>query len=249
MRTAVKLVTLMGNTLVPMAARIQATQPANLIAYWKLGETSGTTADDSSATAADGVYSGTYTLGQPGIGDGSLSTSFTPTTGRVSLAANIATLDTPFDPLAGTLLAWGQVSGAGVWTDATSRFMVELGVDANNRVYLYKDNAGNNIVTGVYTAGGTAKQVSLTGFSPLTFFSLAITWDKTADAVKFYVNGVQQGATQTGLGVWVGSLSGSFSALGAFASTGGAPWSGNLAQIAAWKVALTATEVASIGIL
>lgn len=54
MRTAVKLVTLMNNLLVPMSARIPATQPANLIAYWKLGETSGTTADDSSATGADG---------------------------------------------------------------------------------------------------------------------------------------------------------------------------------------------------
>ena len=54
MRTAVKLVTMMNNLLVPMSARIPATQPANLIAYWKLGETSGTAADDSSATGADG---------------------------------------------------------------------------------------------------------------------------------------------------------------------------------------------------
>lgn len=96
MRTAMKLL-LMGNQLVPIATRILATQAANLIGVWKLGEPTGTTATDSSPTGANGVYSGTYTLDQPGIGDSSRATSFDGTSGRVSLAATLATLDTPFD--------------------------------------------------------------------------------------------------------------------------------------------------------
>lgn len=246
MRTAVKLVTMMNNLLVPMSARIPATQPANLIAYWKLGETSGTTADDSSATGADGVYSGTYTLGQTGIGDGSLSTLFAG--GRVSLAANIATLDTPFDPLAGTIFCWAKISAVGAWTDGVARIIFELGADASNRVFLYKNSGSNNLST-QYSAGGvlqTPQQVT----STTGWFSVALTWNKTADQVIAYFNGVQIGATLTGLGVWVGSLSSGLSAISDYTSAGSANnWTGNIAHVAAWKVALTAAEVASISIL
>lgn len=246
MRTAVKLVTLMGNTLVPMAARIQATQPANLIAYWKLGETSGTTADDSSATGADGVYSGTYTLNQTGIGDYSRSTLFAG--GRVSLAANIATLDTPFDPLAGTIFCWAKISAVGVWTDGTSRIIFELGADANNRVFIYKNSVSNNLSL-QYIASGAAKTPQQST-STTNWFSCAMTWDKTADQVIGYFNGVQVGSVLNGLSSWTGSLASGLSAIADYTSAGSANnWTGNLAHVAAWEVALTAAEIASISIL
>lgn len=247
MRTAVKLVTMMNNLLVPMSARIPATQPANLIAYWKLGETSGTTADDSSATGADGVYSGTYTLGQTGIGDGSLSTLFTPTTGRVSLAATIATLDTPFDGAEGTLFAWAKVNAAGVWSDGASRFIASLGFNASNRIFLNKTQFAN-LATGTYVAGGTTEQITIST-STTAWFSIAVTWKKAAEEVKCYFNGAQNGATAGTLGVWTGALASGSSAIGDSTSAGGVGWSGNIAHVAAWKVALTAAEIASIGIL
>lgn len=246
MRTPVKLETVLSPTPEAMANKIATTQAANLIGYWPLGETSGTTADDVSATNADGTYTGTITLAQPGIGDGSLSTNFGG--GRVSLATNLAALNTAMDKTQGTLFTWVRVTNASVWTDAVSRFMIELGADANNRVFMNK-SATNNTFTLVHVAGGTTKQITIL-LPLLDWFSVALTWDKAADQVKGYVNGIQNGSTATGLGVWTGNLASGFSAIAEFNSAGTSnSWSGYLAHVALWKVALTAAEVARIGIL
>lgn len=231
----------------PISARIFGTQPANIIGYLPLGDPSGTNADDISSTNADGTYTGTFTLAQAGIGDGSRSTLFGG--GRVSLATNLAALNTAMDKTQGTIFAWGKVSGAGVWTDGVSRFLIELGADANNRVFMTK-NTGSNLLSIVHVAGTTTKQIDVNTSTTLNWFSVALTWDKAADQVKAYFNGVQSGSTLTGLGVWVGSLSSTFSAIAEFNSAGTSnSWSGNLAHVAIWKIALTATEVARIGIL
>lgn len=65
-----------GEHITPMAQRILAIKQSNLIGYWKLDETTGTTVRDSSPTGANGTYAGTFTLNQAGIGDGSKAVSF-----------------------------------------------------------------------------------------------------------------------------------------------------------------------------
>lgn len=242
MRTAVKLVTLMGNQLVPMSARIPATQAANLIAYWKLGETSGTTAADSSATGADGVYTGTYTLGQTGIGDGSLSTLFAG--GRVSLAANLGLLNTAFLPSKGTLLAALKVTNAGIWTDGVARQAVCIGADASNRIDIIKRlQALDNSISVRYRAGATSKQFDFT-LSTLNWFQLCITWDSTVPSYQAYLNGSPATAL-AGATTWSGSLASTFTAIADRDSAGSAgSWAGYMAQVALWKVALTPSEVA-----
>lgn len=231
-----------------ITSRILKTQAANLIAYWRLGELSGTTATDSSPTAADGTYAGTFTLAQPGIGDGSLSTLFDGTSGLVSLATNLATLDTPFDGAEGSLVCWGKVSSAGVWTDAAFHVLSALGADASNRVLLYKPNTDNTL-TWLYASGGTGNTATITA-SPTGWFSIGITWSKSNNRVRRYYNGVQQGANLTGLGVWAGALASAWSAIGSQSSlSASSQWSGNLAHNAAWKAELTAAEMLSIGLL
>ena len=54
--------------------------------YWTLGDTSGTTAADSSGNAHPGTYSGTFTLNQLGPETGTLATRFDPT-GLASVAS------------------------------------------------------------------------------------------------------------------------------------------------------------------
>ena len=229
---------------IPMATRISAL--SNVIGYWKEDEPTGIAAADSSGTGANGVYSGAFTLDQTGIGDGSKSTLFSG--GRISLAATLGALNAVFDPLKGTIFCWAKVANAGVWTDGVSRILIELGADANNRVFLFKNNT-NNIITCNHIAGGTTKQGAL-AFSSLNWFSTAMTWDKAADQMKFYVNGVQQGATLTGLGVWVGTLNSGFSAIADFTSAGSANGhSGNEAHVMVRNVVSTPEEMAYIGIL
>lgn len=231
------------NTII---TRILKTQFASLVGYWQLGELSGTTAIDSSNTAANGTYAGTVTLAQAGIGDGSLSALFAG--GRVDLSSVTAAIDTAIgDKSKGTLFSWVKVANAGVWTDATIRGIMHIGVDANNRFFINKNNTSNEIAFS-HRAGGTVKTVTTT-FSATTFFSVALTWDKVADEVKAYVNGAQVGTTQTTLGVFAGTLTNGFSAIGDSSSAGSQPFSGSIAHSTLWKVALTPAEILALGVL
>lgn len=224
--------------------RILSTQSSNLIGYWKDDENIGSTAKDSSATAADGAYGGTVTLGQPGIGDDSLSTLYGG--GRISLATPISTLNSAFVTTLGTLFCCARIINPSVWIDATTRVAFEIGADANNRVFLSKLNTNNTLQIS-HRAGGTVKSASVTT-STTDWFSFGMTWDKANDQVIGYFNGAPMGAAVTGLGIWTGSLSSSFTAIGDFNSAGGgAPWSGYLGPVAAWKTALTAGEMARLG--
>lgn len=248
MRTAVKLLTVIGGQRAPMSARILGTQAANLIGYWKLSEPSGATADDVSTTNADGTYSGTYTLAQTGIGDGLMSTLFDGTTGRVSLTTPLTSIDTAIgDKSKGTMFAWVKVANVGVWSDATIRGIFHLGADASNRFFINKNNTSNEIAFS-HRAGATVKTVTTT-LSTTSFFSVGLTWDKVADEVKAYVNGAQVGTTQTALGVFAGTLASWFSAIADSSSAGSQPFSGYLAHVGVWKVALTAAEMLSISVL
>jgi hypothetical protein len=126
--------------------------------------------------------------------------------------------------------------------------MIYLAVDANNRVSLVKSNS-NNEVDYLYVAGGTSKTGGVTSFSPTTYFHVAMTWSKSADAVKFYVGGVQSGATATGLGVFAGSLATTTTLIGAISQAPANVWNGLMADGAVFNRALSASEVLSAATL
>lgn len=241
---AAKLLLIQQSASLQQRALILGTQAANLIFFTPLGETSGTAADDVSATNADGAYAGTYTLDQTGIGDGSRSTLFAG--GRVSLAANLAALSAVFSGDKGTALIWGKVSAAGVWTDGTARVLLNIGADAGNRIFINK-SATNNQIDVSHRGGGTARNVNI-ATSTTGFFVVGITWDRSgANEFKAYYNGTQSGSTQTALGTFTGSLAAGFSAIGDLTSSGSVnSFSGNLAHMALWKTPLTAGEMAAL---
>ena len=225
--------------------KIKALSP---IAYWPLAEASGTTIVDESGNGRNGAYraSGEPLLGQTGIGDGRTAALFDGSNdyGNIYSAAFAAAFNGP----EGTAAVWGQVSAAAVWTDAATRRLLSLRVDANNRVLLEKSST-NNQVTGFYIAGGTSKSVVFTTSAPTTWFHFAITWSKSADQVKVYFNGAQVGATQTGLGVWAGSLDSANTTCGATDTTGGNPWKGYEAHVAVWGGALSAAQIATLAVV
>ena len=237
-----------GNILVSMSNRILTTQPTNLIGYWPLQETSGTAADDVSVTNANGTYSGSFSLNQPGIGDGSRSVFLTDAAGRVSLATPLASLDAVMNKTLGTLFCWGKIINVAEWSTGNARRLVNLGADASNRILLARSTT-NNLLTADYRAGGVVLSRTITSGS-LDWFSIGLTWNKAADQAIAYYNGAQAGAILTGLGVWAGALASSFSAIGDISSAGtGNCWSDSEAHVALWKTALTAAEMARIGVL
>lgn len=231
-----------GATSPTLANLITSTDPANLIAYWPLGDLTGTVADDP-VGGFDGAYAGTVTLAQPGIGDGSPSVLFGDDA-RVTLAAVIAALDTPFDPTLGTIAIACKVLNAAVWTDGVSRWPMTFGADANNRVRLNKPTTNNTFAFN-YVAGGTFETRNH-AFSSTSWFLAVMTWSTAADRVRMYINRTLL-QTSTTLGTWVGAIVTGVSAIGGQTPTDTATnWSGWLAHACLWKSELTLEQIQRI---
>ena len=215
------------------------------IAYWPMAETSGTTMLDASGNSRDGAYkgSGEPLLGQIGIGDGRNAPLFDGTDDFAN--AFSVSLQGAFSGVAGTIAQWAKVSAVGVWTDGTTRRSLQFQVDANNLVRFGRGTVNNQFV-GAYTAAGTTKSVVVTTAAPVGWVHWAITWDAGADEVKVYMAGAQTGTTQTGLGIWAGSLATTTTAIGANSTSGANPWAGYVAHTAVWTSALNATQILSL---
>lgn len=233
--TATAQPTYLGNFL--------AVDPSHLVALWVLAETGGTTAADSSGNAHSGTYSGP-TLNATTFTDGSPAPSFDGVNDFVNVYSS--GLASAFNANEGTLFLWGKVSGAGIWTDATSRFLATFRADANNRVVIQRTTTNNTLAL-LYQAGGTSKQISSTALGGNTgYFSAAITWSKSADQVIAYTNGTQTGSTLTGLGTWVGSLASGNTGIGANGIGLGSPWSGNLSYVALYSAAESSGNISTL---
>lgn len=213
------------------------------IAYWPLNETSGVTAACQVNAAQNGTYTG-VTLGQAGIGDGQTCPLFDGANDYADIQS--ATLASVFNGGEGSIVIWVKVSGAGVWTDGTTRFIMRIQPDPDNRVQMFR-NAANNTLAWLYRSGGTITQVKNAGYSAVNWFHLALTWAAVADEVKAYYNGTQAGATVNGLGVWAGVPS--LSVIGAATIPPINVWDGYLAHAAVWNRALTPAEIADLAVV
>lgn len=220
--------------------RVMGMRRSNLIAYWPLGDLSGSVATDASGNGRNGACTA-IALGQAGIGDGRASALFD---GSASYCNTFgAGLASAFSGQEGTLALWMRVANAGVWPDGTRRLAV-LMADASNRVIVQKAASGDLIVT--YIAGGITSERTVVG-SGTSWMHVAVTWSKSSGAsgeVRGFLNGAQVGATLTALGTFAGALS--VSILGASNTTPTNPWSGRLAHVGLWSAALTTTEVARL---
>lgn len=212
------------------------------LAYWPLAELSGATAIDESGNGRNGVYSG-VTLGAAGIGDGRTAAAFD---GNVSYC-NVygAGLAAAFSGAEGTIAAWFQVANAGVWTDGATHYCAQLQADANNLLYIRKQTTNNQLAF-VYAAGGTSKTVTVAAGGPTGWFHVALTWSKSADQMRAYINGTQASTTQIGLGTWAGALSSTKTVLGNSTTSATQAWSGPMSHAALWNSALNAVQITSL---
>lgn len=216
-------------------------EPDDLIGYWLLDESAGDTAEDSSGNDHAGAVNN-LTWGEDGIGDGGTAAAFNGGSSYVDVySTNLRDL---FDGDEGTLLAWARVSDSGVWTDGALRYVAFFMVDANN-VVLIRKSMTNNTLTFEYHAGGVTEFVNHSGMSTLGMMCLALTWSKTADIVRAYVDGVQVGTSST-LGTWAGTLASTKATWGANTTAPWEVWSGDIAHCALWKKALTPTQIGDL---
>jgi len=119
------------------------------VAYWRLGETSGTTAVDVIG-GANGTISGGVTLGQSGaLADADKAMAFDGTTGTILTAASITL------PVTCTLELWIKTTDARLNTTLLSnRFIVQdgiVGIFVNSSGGLFIDSyqGTNNVISSV----------------------------------------------------------------------------------------------------
>ncbi len=209
-----------------------------LIGYWPLSDLAGSVAVDESGNGRNGAYTNAIP-GAVGV-DGRSAGSFDGTGDVVSVFSSA--LAGAFNASEGTLAGWAQVSGSGVWTDATNRYIGFLSVDGSNQIYIRKGTT-NNQVAFVYLAGGTSKSFGAT-LSPTVYFHVAITWSVSVDQMKGYINGVQAGSTQTALGTWSGTLA--TATIGSSSTGGASSWSGNIQHPGLWTIPLSGEQIAAL---
>ena len=189
----------------------------------------------------NGTNAANVTVGAAAGGHLTNAYSFNGTANNVNIYSS--DLNSAFNPNEGTLVAWAKVSGAGVWTDATTRVVVQIQADSNNLVLLTRTATNNNLRV-QYKAGGTSSVIDNTSLGGNTgWIQTVITWSKSNDQVKMYLNGSQVGSTQTGLGIWVGNLLSTTAHIGTADSVPNNPWSGLINDVRLYTKALTAAEV------
>lgn len=203
----------------------------NPVAYWPFIESAGVNASDLSGNSLTATYTNCTlaNLAGPGASMG-MAPYFNGTTSFVQLPA--AGLNSVFNPLLVTISLWFYLNeswGAGV------RCMAQAGVDASNRLLLYK----NGTFPTVYrAAGGSNNQINLSA-PAAGWHHLLTTIDKGANQHYSYLDGAATGPTTTP-GTWAGTLANSWSQIGAVG--GSSNWLGWLQHIVLFNRVVSSAE-------
>lgn len=206
--------------------------------YWKLDETSGTTATDSSPNGRDGTYANGATLNQ---------TSLIPTEGTS------VDLDGTNDHVYYTLPA--SVTGdfsLEVWfnNDNYSNYPGLFGAWTANSNGNYGSNlqlsSGGSFDINIARNNFNFWEINVGGFGSISTgstYHVVLTVDDTNNEVKLYINGTQTGSTQTitnqvGLGA-----SGKKLVLGSVGAITTGGWNGRVDNFAVYTSVLSATRI------
>ena len=195
------------------------------VAYWPLNETVGATAADLTGNGHYGTYVGGCSQGATGIGDGETAVSFDGSTGHVTI---------PTTPEAGvgpwSAEAWFQTRNAGSQAGA----LLSSGA-------VYQPQIGTGMFAAL--AGGSGIQAGRETVATVTDGSWhygAITWTGGGAAPDFYVDGaLRTSATASATGAPIVTPS-------APLLVGATPYfGGQIAKVAVYNTALTASQVAN----
>ncbi|MCX4471599.1 NEW3 domain-containing protein [Micromonospora sp. NBC_01655] len=209
------------------AAQVLADKP---VGYWRLGEESGTSAEDSSGTGNRGAYTDAVTLGRPGALTGD------PDTAAELTGGHIAVPDSASVSVSGsfTLEAWVNLN------DVCGQYSVVEKYDAPAyNGYVLRVLPGGRI--NALTLGGAGQLASVEGqtvVTPDTWHHVAAVYD--GSTITVYLDGRLDGSAATKVNPTDGA--GSLK-LGARGDDAGTRLAGLLDEVAVYDHALTADEV------
>ncbi len=230
--------------------KILGTEAANLIGYWPMNEASGTNSDNAEGTAArDGTYTG-VTLGQTGIGDGNTCPLFDGANDFNNIAS--ASLGTAGISDNLTVALWAKVSGSGVWTDSTLRYMIRFTYSTtSDYISIIRSATNNRLQWSCEWGNGGAIAVLKNSVTETGWMHMAITINVGSDAVIAYYNGSPTGSPGSGL---ITQSDTTLDTLRTLISSDDVSspaniWDGWLAHAAIWTTVLTPAEIATLAVV
>lgn len=212
----------------PLVPYEQAVLSSNPNAYWRLNESSGSTAFDSSSVGGlNATYMGGYTLGQPGPINSSTSAAvlFNGTTGHARL--NDPGVASPLDMDSVTIEAWIN------W-DGTS----------GDNMIMNKENAyeiavqSGTLRTAIYRSGWAWNGAG--AITPDEWTHIAVTYDESTSTQIQYINGLVASTNSIGGGA-INPDNNNFLDIGRRAS--GSFFNGLLSEVALYDHVLTPEEI------
>lgn len=155
------------------------------LAYWKLDETSGSTATDETANANDATYVGSPTLGDTALITENQAVTFGAAGDRIEFPA-LGVLD---GSQAFSIEGWVSAD------DLTGNPSV-FNAWAERAVMLQLNNSGNSELEATASVGGTAVAIATSALSTGTTYYVALTYDPT-DGWALYLDGALVGTDAT----------------------------------------------------
>jgi subtilase family serine protease len=204
------------------------------LAYWRLGELSGTSAADATANANTATYGGTFVPGHAGAIAGDNNAALK------AGATGYATVVTPTNlDFAGNLSleCWANFGD----TSTSLQYFLEKKRADNSQTQYYFLWLSGSLYSGWNTGSGANKDHSV-AWTPTvaTWYHLAATAD--GSNVKFFVNGAQQGSSQAQLAAPTTSGGGLIRLAASLGATN--PFTGIIDEIAVYNAALTPAQIA-----
>ena len=144
----------------------------------------------------------------------------------------------------GSAFVAARVSASGVWTDSTSRDILNLRGDGDNFIRLRKGSTNNQLNWRIEMSTVLDSYTETTA-GPLTWFTMGLTWqDADGDGdIFFYYNGSQVSTTNTAA-VWEAVVPIATGGIGINDSGSGAYHSGSIGPCFAWNKRLTGPQIA-----
>ena len=236
--------------------KMERTYNSSFVGLWPLDEESGTVAYDISPNGYNATSSGLLrsNIQRSFLApDGGKCAQFDGSASYVDLYGAIAKEPTTIGSIS-LLVAVPQANLAGT----TMMQLIKLGVNSSNYIDITFDTTAYEF-NGAYKAGGSLKAVNSSlvynmdgGPQYPEWHQFGLTWTKAGNALKFYVDGLQQGSTQTSLGTWAGAMVSGAMVLGSSSSSSAADvLTGYIARVGIWSVVLpdaTMQDLAVIGL-
>ena len=124
-----------------------------------------------------------------------------------------SSLNTNFLGSQGTISIWAKFTSAEIsdGNDGTD-YIFSIAADGNNYIFLRQDSSTGLLYS--FSGSSTANTGLLTPTNITDWNCYTITWDKAADTINYYLNGVFVGTDST-VGTWAGSLSSTRAVIGA----------------------------------